>query len=59
MNKLELAMAIDAADLPRGQGERAGVDRRHRAPVLPLMFFPFLSLMPPTRRHHLLKRALG
>ena len=49
MNKLELAMAIDAADLPRGLLHGSMHRRRRRAPVLPLLFFPFLSLMPPMR----------
>ena len=37
MNKLELAMAIDAADLPRGLLHGSMHRRRHRAPVLPLV----------------------
>ena len=36
MNKLELAMAIDAADLPRGLLHGSMHRRRHRAPMLPL-----------------------
>ena len=36
MNKLELAMAIDAADLPRGLLHGSMHRRRHRTPVLPL-----------------------
>ena len=36
MNKLELAMAIDAVDLPRGLLHVSMHCRRHRAPVLPL-----------------------
>ena len=37
MNKLELAMAIDAADLPRGLLYSSMHHRRHRSPVLPLV----------------------
>ena len=36
MNKLELAMAIDVADLPRGFLHGSMHRRYHRAPVLPL-----------------------
>ena len=43
MNKLELAMAIDDADLPRGL-HGSMHRRRHRAPMLPLVpYCPSLS----------------